>query len=71
VVTGTTRIRSCDCTARRRLNATSAIGEHLDDPQLASAVTRWLANVEPALAKLETFMAEIPPPGQDRAGAAP
>jgi NAD(P)-binding Rossmann-like domain len=56
---------------RSRLNATRAIGDHLDDPQLASALTRWLANIEPALAKLETFMAQTPPPGQDRAPAPP
>jgi hypothetical protein len=56
---------------RSRLNATRGFGDHLDDPQLASALTRWFANVEPALAKLETFMAQIPPPGQDRAAAAP
>jgi hypothetical protein len=45
---------------RSRLNATSAISQHLDDPLMKSALSRWSANVEHAIASLEAFMAEIP-----------
>jgi hypothetical protein len=31
-----------------------------------AALTRLLASIEPAIAKLETFMAELPQPGRDR-----
>ena len=39
----------------------AGIRDHLDDPQMKSALARLFANVEPAIAKLETFMAEVPP----------
>jgi NAD(P)-binding Rossmann-like domain len=42
---------------RSRLNATSATRDHLDDPVMKSALTRLFANIEPAIARLETFMA--------------
>jgi len=45
---------------RSRLNAARALYDHLEDPQMNSALTRLLANIEPAIAKLETFSAEIP-----------
>jgi hypothetical protein len=43
---------------RSRLNATQAIRDHLDDPLMKSALTRLFTNIEPAIAKLGTFMAE-------------
>jgi hypothetical protein len=46
---------------RSRLNATSAVLGHLDDPLMKSALARLFTNVEPAIAKLETFMAEAAP----------
>jgi len=45
---------------RSRLNAVRALYDHLDDPQMDSALARLLANIEPAIAKLSTFTAEIP-----------
>ena len=45
----------------------SGIRDHLDDPQMKSALTRLFTSIEPAIAKLETFMGEIP---QARAGRA-
>lgn len=54
---------------RSRLNAARGIGDHLDDPQMKSALTRLFASIEPAIAKLETFMAEIPRAGTNRAAA--
>ena len=45
---------------RSRLNGSHTLRDHLDDPQMKSALTRLFANIEPALAKLETFSAEIP-----------
>src|SRR5271166_2108604 len=51
---------------RSRLNASGGIRDHLDDPQMKSALARLFANVEPALAKLGTFMAQLPPAGADR-----
>ncbi len=52
---------------RSRLNATAGIRAHLDDPLMKSALARLFANIEPAIAKLETFMAEIPQAGAVRA----
>ncbi len=46
---------------RSRLNATSSISDYLDDPLMKAALARWFANVEPAIARLETFTAEIQP----------
>jgi hypothetical protein len=43
---------------RSRLNGTAAVGDHLDDPVVKSALARLFVNIEPAIAKLETFMAE-------------
>jgi NAD(P)-binding Rossmann-like domain len=48
---------------RSRLNASAGIRDHLDDPQMQSALARLFANVEPAIAKLATFTAEISPAG--------
>ena len=55
---------------RSRLNAGRGIRDHLNDPQMTSALARLFANIEPAIAKLETFMAEIPQAGAGRAAAA-
>ena len=41
-----------------RLNATRGIRDHQDDPQMKSALARLFTNIEPAIAKLETLMAE-------------
>jgi cation diffusion facilitator CzcD-associated flavoprotein CzcO len=38
-------------------------GGHWND---AYPFVRLFASIEPAIAKLETFMAELPPPGRDR-----
>ena len=54
---------------RSRLNATSAARDHLDDPRMQSALARLFANIEPAIAKLATFMAEIPQAAATRATA--
>jgi hypothetical protein len=43
-----------------RLNGTSAIRQHLDDPLMKSALARLLGNIEAAIASLEAFMAETP-----------
>jgi hypothetical protein len=48
---------------RSRPNGTSAIREHVDDPLMKSALSRLFTNIEPAIASLEAFMAEIPQPG--------
>jgi NAD(P)-binding Rossmann-like domain len=45
---------------RSRLNATCGIRDHLDNPQMKTALDRLFTNIEPALAKLETLSAEIP-----------
>ena len=55
---------------RSRLNATSGIRDYLDDPQMKSALARLFANIEPAIAKLEAFTAEIPQPDADRTARA-
>ena len=44
---------------RSRLNAARGIRDYLDDPVMQSALTRMLANIETAIARLETFTAEI------------
>jgi cation diffusion facilitator CzcD-associated flavoprotein CzcO len=44
--------------SRSRLNATQALSDHLDDPLMKSALTRLFVNIEPAIAKLGTFMAD-------------
>jgi NAD(P)-binding Rossmann-like domain len=48
---------------RSRLNASAGIRDHLDDPQMQSALARLFASVEPAIAKLAEFTAEISPAG--------
>ena len=55
---------------RSRLNASSALRDHLYDPQMKSALARLAANIEPALAKLGRFTAEIPQAGAGRAAVA-
>ena len=55
---------------RSRLNASSAVLDHLDEPQMKSALARLFTSTEPALAKLETFAAEIPQAGDRRAAEA-
>jgi NAD(P)-binding Rossmann-like domain len=54
---------------RSRLNATCAVRDHLDDPLMKSGLARLFTNIEPAIAKLETFMAEIPQAGANRTAA--
>jgi hypothetical protein len=44
---------------RSRLNATCGMAEHRADPQMKSALARLFTNIEPAISKLETLMAEI------------
>jgi len=46
---------------RSRLNASRGVRDHLDDPLMKSALARLFTNIEPAIAKLETFMADVPP----------
>jgi len=46
---------------RSRLNAASGVRDHLDDPLMKSALARLFANIEQAIAKLETFTAELVP----------
>jgi hypothetical protein len=46
---------------RSRLNASRAVRDHLDDPLMKSALARLLTSIEPAIAKLSAFMAEVPP----------
>ena len=46
---------------RSRLNATRGVRDHLDDPLMKSALERLFTNIEPAIAKLQAFMAEVPP----------
>ena len=48
---------------RSRLNGAAGISDHLDDPQMQSALARLFANVEPAIAKLAKFTAEMSPAG--------
>jgi hypothetical protein len=44
---------------RSRLNATCGMGDHQGDPLMESALTRLFTNIEPAINKLQTLMAEI------------
>jgi hypothetical protein len=53
-----------------RLNASSALRQHLYHPQMKSALARLAANNEPALAKLRTFTAEISQAAPEWAAAA-
>ena len=55
---------------RSRLNATAALGAHLGEPLVKSDLNRIFTSIEPAIAKLETFMALPPQPGANRSGAA-
>jgi len=55
---------------RSRLNATAGIRAHRDDPLLQSALARLFTSIEPAIAKLETFMADSPQPAAGRPAAA-
>ena len=43
--------------AGNRLNATSAMNDHLGEPEMQSALGRYLTNLEPGLANLEKFAA--------------
>jgi len=52
---------------RSRLNAISSLRDYLDDPQMKSALARMLANIEPAIARLDTFTAEFMAPASDPA----
>jgi hypothetical protein len=45
---------------RSRLNATFGFNNYLDDPLMKSALARLFTNVEPAIAKLAAFTAQIP-----------
>jgi len=47
---------------RSRLNAVSNMNDYLEDPLMKSALARLFANVEPAIAKLAKFTAEISAP---------
>ena len=40
-----------------RLNAVSAMNDHLGEPEMQSALGRYLTNLEPGLAKLEKLAA--------------
>ena len=40
-----------------RLNAVSAMNDHLGDPEMQSALGRYITNLEPGLAKLEKLAA--------------
>jgi hypothetical protein len=42
---------------RSRLNAARGVGEHMAEPGMQAALTRWAANLEPALANLERLEA--------------
>ncbi len=42
---------------RSRLNAARGVGEHIADPGMQAALTRWTASLEPALANLERLEA--------------
>ena len=44
---------------RSRLNATRGMADHQGDPLMESALTRLFTNIEPAINKLQTLMAEI------------
>jgi hypothetical protein len=55
---------------RSRPNGARAVRDHLDDPQMKSALARLFANIEPAIAKLGTFMAATPQAAAGRAAAA-
>jgi hypothetical protein len=52
---------------RSRLNATSGIRDHLDDPQMKTALDRLFTNIEPAIARLAMFTAEFAASGQGSA----
>lgn len=40
------------------VDAARGIGEHASDPRMQSAVTLLVANMQPALAKLEQFLTD-------------
>ena len=44
---------------RSRLNATCGMADYQGDPQMKAALARLFTNIEPAISKLETFMAGI------------
>jgi hypothetical protein len=41
-----------------RLSLTRGMGDHMGDPRMQSAMTRWFANLEPALKNAEQLLAE-------------
>jgi hypothetical protein len=43
---------------RSRLHAARGINAHLSEPQTQAALSRFLGNLEPAVEKLESFLAE-------------
>jgi len=43
---------------RSRLDVARGINAHLAEPQTQAAVARFLANLEPAVEKLESFLAQ-------------
>jgi hypothetical protein len=43
---------------RSRLDVARGLNAHLSEPQTQAAVARFLANLEPAVEKLESFLAE-------------
>ena len=43
---------------RSRLHAARGINAHLAEPQTQAALARFLANLEPAVEKLESFLAQ-------------
>ena len=44
---------------RSRLNVARGVSEHVDDPRMQSALGRYLANVQPALANLEQLCKQL------------
>ena len=44
---------------RSRLNITRGMNEHMGDPRMQSAMTRWAVNIEPALRQADEFLAPV------------
>jgi hypothetical protein len=42
---------------RSRLSFTRGMADHMSDPRMQSAMTRWAANMEPAMSKAEDLLA--------------
>ena len=43
---------------RSRLDVARGINNHLGEPQTQAALTRFITNLEPAVEKLESFLAQ-------------